>query len=129
MFYNLKVKVYPHKTLNKFKGVVRSTELSLCSIKEIEKELKNQGVSEAKRITSWRNNQPIKTNTYILTFDKPKILKEIKIDYTIAKVEPYILNPLRCLMSKIWPSWGTVQRQDNLWQMWSKSSRPSHKWM
>ena len=43
MFHNLKVKVYPHKTLNKSKGVVRNAKLSLCSIEEIEKELKNQG--------------------------------------------------------------------------------------
>ena len=40
MFHNLKIKTYPHKTLNKSKGVVRSAELSLCSIEEIEKELK-----------------------------------------------------------------------------------------
>ena len=76
MFHNLKINVYPHKTLNKSKGVVRSAELSLYSIEEIEKELKKQGILEAKRITSWRNNQSIKTNTYIITFDKPKILKK-----------------------------------------------------
>ena len=40
MFHNLKVKVYPHKTLNKSKGIVRSTELLLCFIEEIEKEFK-----------------------------------------------------------------------------------------
>ena len=96
MFHNIKVKTCSHKTLNKSKGVVRSAELSLCSIEEIEKELKNHGVLKAKRMTSWRNNQPIKTNTYILTFDKPKLLKEIKIGYTITKVEPYIPNLLRC---------------------------------
>ena len=38
MFHNLKVKTYSHKTLNKSKGIVRSAELSLCSIEEIEKE-------------------------------------------------------------------------------------------
>ena len=37
MFHNLKVKAYSHKTLKKSKGVVRSVELSLCSIEEIEK--------------------------------------------------------------------------------------------
>ena len=62
----------------------------------MEKEFQNYSVLEEKRITSWRNNQPIKTNTYILTFDKPKILKETKISYTIAQVKPYIPNPLRC---------------------------------
>ena len=67
MFHNLRV----NKTLNKSKGVIRSAELSLCSIEEIEKELKNQSVLEAKIIIFWRNDEPIKTSTYILTFDKP----------------------------------------------------------
>ena len=108
MFYNLEVKTYPHKTLNKSKSVVKSAELSLCSIEEKELKskvsiltsavhiLKDQGVLDTKRITSLRNNQPIKTNTYILTFAKPKMLKEIKIGYANVKVEPHIPNPLRC---------------------------------
>ena len=47
MFHNLKVKAYPQKTLNKFKGVVRSVELSLCSIEE--KELKKTKFPEGKK--------------------------------------------------------------------------------
>ena len=38
MFHKLKVKAYPYKTLNKSKGIIKSAELSLCSIEEIEKE-------------------------------------------------------------------------------------------
>ena len=42
MFDNIPVKSYPHKSLNVSMGVVRSKELSLCTIEEIKKELKNK---------------------------------------------------------------------------------------
>ena len=40
---------YPHKTLNTSKGVVRSAKLSLCSIEEIEKELKKPRCTGGKK--------------------------------------------------------------------------------
>ena len=36
-FHTMNVKTYPHKFLNISKGVVRSKELSLCTIEEIKK--------------------------------------------------------------------------------------------
>ena len=42
-FYNLKIKVYPHNTLNSSKGVVRSPDLSLCTFDEIKNNLHGQG--------------------------------------------------------------------------------------
>ena len=50
-FHTINVKTYPHKSLNISKGVVRSKELSLCTIEEIKKEMKKQGVTEVKRVT------------------------------------------------------------------------------
>ena len=95
-YYNLKIKVYPHNTLNSSKGVVRSPGLSLCTLDEIKNNLHRQGVTDAKQISIKRNNQIIPTNTYILNFNTPKPPTEIKIGYLITKVETYILNPLRC---------------------------------
>ena len=95
-FYNLKIKVYPHNTLNLSKGVVRSPDLSLCTLDEIKNNLRGQGVTDAKQISIKRNNQIIPTNTYILNFNTPKPPTEIKIGYLITKVETYIPNPLRC---------------------------------
>ena len=43
-FHTINVKTYPHKSLNISKGVVRSKELSLCTIEGIKKEMKKQGV-------------------------------------------------------------------------------------
>ena len=49
-FHNISVKTYPHKSLNVSKGVVRSKELSLCTIEEIKREIKKQGMTEVCRL-------------------------------------------------------------------------------
>ena len=92
-FTNIKIKSYAHSSLNSSMGVVRSSELSLSEIKS---HLKTQSVTDVKRITFKRNDSIILTDTYILTFGKPQIPKELKVSYTIVKVNPYIPNPLRC---------------------------------
>ena len=43
-FFNKPVKIYPHKSLNTCKGVVRCRELSYCDPDEILSNLKSQGV-------------------------------------------------------------------------------------
>ena len=95
-FHTVNVKTYPHKSLNISKGVVRSKELSLCTIDEIKKEMKKQGVTEVKRVTIKKEGKLIETNTYIMTFDQPKIPERIKVGYTMERVEQFIPNPLRC---------------------------------
>ena len=95
-FTNIKIKSYAHSSLNSSKGVVRSSELSLCTLDEIKSHLKTQAVTDVKRITFRRNDETISTDTYILTFGKPQIPKELKVGYNIVKVNPYIPNPLRC---------------------------------
>ena len=89
-FHNLKCRAYPHAKLNTSKGVVRSKELSLATPEEIETTFKKQGIKE------YRNDETIQTHTYILTFEKPSIPKEIRIGYTIERVEQYIPAPLQC---------------------------------
>ena len=49
------VKIYPHKSLNTCKAVVRCRELSYCDPDEILSNLKSQGVREVKRISVSRN--------------------------------------------------------------------------
>ena len=86
-FYNLKIEVYPHNTLNSSKGVVRSPDLSLCTLDEIRNNLRGQGVTDAKQISIKRNNQIIPTHTYILNFNTPKPpTKKKKIGYLITKL-------------------------------------------
>ena len=94
--HNIDIKAYPHEGLNTSKGVIRNGELSLCSIMEIKNELKKQNVIDVKRITIKKQNEIIETNTYILTFNNPKPPLDIKIGYTVVKVQTYIPNPRRC---------------------------------
>ena len=58
--------------------------------------MKKQGVTEVKRVTIKKEGKLIETNTYIMTFDQPKIPKRIKVGYTMERVEQFIPNPLRC---------------------------------
>ena len=104
-FHNLKIKTYPHKTLKSSKGVMRNKELSQCSREEILTELKNQGITDIKRITIKKENQPVQANIYILNFNSPTIPKEIKISYiNKKKIEQYIPNPLRCFKCQKFPN-------------------------
>ena len=65
-FHNISVKTYPHKSLNVSKGVVRSKELSLCTIEEIKREIKKKGVTKVKRVSIKKEGKTIETNTYIM---------------------------------------------------------------
>ena len=95
-FFNKPVKIYPHKSLNTCKGVVRCRELSYCDPDEILSNLKSQGVREVKRISVSRNGTRRDTNTYILTFASPNLPSSIKIGFLNVKVDVYVPNPLRC---------------------------------
>ena len=93
-FHSLKCLAYRHAKLNTSKGVVRSKELSLPTPGEIETAFKKQGIKEFRRVTIRRNDETVHTHTYILTFEKPSIQKEIRICFTIERVEQYIEAPL-----------------------------------
>ena len=92
-FHNHKSHAYPHTKLNTSKGIVRSKELSLATPEETKTAFKKQEIKEYRRVTIRRNDETIQTHTYILTFEKSLILKEIRIGYTIERVEQYIPAP------------------------------------
>lgn len=78
---------------NSSKGVVKSKEVSLYSIEEIN-DLKSNA-SNIKRIPINKDGETIQDHTYI-TFNTLTIQRSIKIGYIIEKVQQYILNCLRC---------------------------------
>ena len=82
-FHYLKCHTYPHAKSHTSNGDVRSKELSLATPEEIETTFKKQGIKEYRRVTIRQNDETIQTHTYILTFEKPSIPKEIRIGYTI----------------------------------------------
>ena len=86
-FHSTKCKAYPYKTLNTSKGVVRSKELMLATTKEMTAVLREQGMTNIKRITIRKSGEQIQTNTYILTFNQSHITKKVKIGYCLERLK------------------------------------------
>ncbi|XP_067653210.1 uncharacterized protein [Haliotis asinina] len=95
---NVPVEVSPHRTLNSCKGIVRDVGRCLSDMDEsdIISELRSQGVTAVKRFTYKRENDIIKTNTYLFTFGLPTRPESLKAGYCHLRVNTYIPNPLRC---------------------------------
>ncbi|XP_046559506.1 uncharacterized protein LOC124268557 [Haliotis rubra] len=95
---NVPVQVSPHRTLNSSKGIVRDVIRCLSDMTkaEIVAELKSQNVTDVKRFTMKRDNETIKTNTYLFTFGLPARPESLKAGYCNLRVDAFIPNPLRC---------------------------------
>ncbi len=55
-----------------------------------------QGVTDYKIIVIKKDGDEIQTNTYILTFSKPKIPKEVRIGFCLEKMEQDIPASMSC---------------------------------
>ena len=76
---------------------MRCRDLRDCSEDEIVDELRNQGVTAAKRFTVNQNGMKEATNTVVLTFRSPQPPSEVIVaTYLKVAVEPFIPMPLRC---------------------------------
>lgn len=95
-FSNLAVTVGPHRTLNYCKGVVTCRDLLNCTTEEILENLKEEGVIDAKRITTKRSGEIQNTASLILTFDTPSLPESIKVAMYSLRVRRYIPAPSRC---------------------------------
>ena len=103
VFANVKIKAYAHLSLNSCKGVVRSSELSLCTLVELKSNLQDQGVIDVKRISINRNQETFQTNTYIFTFNKHQLPTELRVGYTPHKSQSiYTQSPQMLQLSKVW---------------------------
>ena len=60
------MKAYTYYLLNSSKGVVRSSDLSLCTLDEIKTNLYKQNINDAQRISIKKNNQTILTNIFLV---------------------------------------------------------------
>ncbi|KAG7196401.1 hypothetical protein KM043_018810, partial [Ampulex compressa] len=95
-FTGCNVRVSPHASLNYSKGVITCPDLLNCSTADIERELKDQGVIAAKRITTRRNGFEENTTSIVLTFDRPNIPQKVKAAMYVLPVRLYVPSPLRC---------------------------------
>ena len=89
--------IYKHKRFNQVKGVVRCKCLKHDTEDEIKEHLKSQDVADVRRVSIKRNNEIIKTDTYILTFNLLSCPKTIRIaDWLIIRVDEYNYTPMQC---------------------------------
>ena len=95
-FCNITVSITVHRSLNSRKGVIRCRDFGSMSEEDILKELKPQGVTAVRRISTFRDGKRIPTNTYVIDFMASKLPPSVMAGYLSLKVEPYIPNPLRC---------------------------------
>ena len=90
------IRVSAHRSLNQARGVMRCPDLRDCSLEEILENLQAQQVTDVKRISVTRDGERKPTNTYILTFNLPKLPTAVKVGYLYVPLEVYVPNPLRC---------------------------------
>ena len=69
-FSSLKIKAFPHPSLNSSKGVIRCPDLSGVPDDEILRELTPQEVSGVRRISFPKNNTRIPTTTIVFFYTK-----------------------------------------------------------
>ena len=69
-FFNLKVSVSQHYSLNSSKGIIRDRMLKGESEDSIVEYLRPQGVTGCKRFKIKKEGQSVETNTLLLTFDR-----------------------------------------------------------
>ena len=95
-FFNLKVSVSEHNSLNKSRGIVKDRTLKGETEENIVEYLAPQGVIACKRFRIKKDNVRVDTNMLLLTFNTTTLPQNIKIFYRTVPVEQFIPNPLGC---------------------------------
>ena len=98
-FCGLKCKVTPHSSLNISKGIVRCPALNRQTCEHILEFMGEQGVTDVRRISVFRDGSKKPTNTFVFTFNSPVL--PFKIGFMQVKVDVYIPNPLRCYQEEV----------------------------
>ena len=95
-FCNKQVSITLHTSRNTSKGTVFAPELRHMTEEEIHADLKGDGVTHIRRITSFRDGQRRDTSLLVLTFDTTTLPEKINIGWLRKEVRVFIPNPLRC---------------------------------
>ena len=95
---NIEIKVYPHKTLNSCRAILRDPRRYFSDMSEFDMigEFRSQGVTNVRRFTIRKNGEIIHTNTYLLTFSLTTPPHSIKAGFVSVPLHTYIPNPVRC---------------------------------
>ena len=89
-------KCAPHKSMNQSKGVIRAPLLMQFSEERLQKEFESQNVTEVKQMKKKIDGVLTPLPTYVLTFDQPRLPRDIKAAWLYFNVKPYVPVPRRC---------------------------------
>ena len=93
----IKVSVTLDVKMNQSIGVIFHRDLKYSSDEEILEELKNQKVTNIKRMRKKGvNGESYETGLYFLTFSVRELPGDIKVGYDIVEVRQYVPEPMRC---------------------------------
>ena len=96
VFCGKKVKISLHRGRNSCQGTVFAPELRFMTEDEILSDLRGDGVTHIRRITTFRDGQRRDTNLLVLTFNSTSLPESLNIGYLKKDVKVFIPNPLRC---------------------------------
>ena len=96
IWFDTKITVTPHRSLNTCRGVIRCRDLRDCEDAEVLSGLASQGVIALKHIMRRNGDQYEPSNTFILTFSSPTPPPFVRAAYMRVPVELFVPNPLRC---------------------------------
>ena len=99
-FFNIKVSVTEHNSLNSSKGIIRDCMLKGETEDNIVDYLRPQGVTGCKRFKIKKDGKSVETNTLLLTFNRINVPNSLKNFYRVVPVDVYIPNPLRYLTAR-----------------------------
>ena len=122
-FFDLAVKVSLHSSLNTCKGVVRCPDLRECSEQETLENMREQGVTDVRRIKIRRDGTLKDTNSFVFTFNTPVLPKQSKVAFLRVSVDPYIPNPLRCYQCQVF---GHHENKCKREQICANCGQPKH---
>ena len=96
VFCGKTVKISLHRGRNSCQGTVFAPELRFMTKEEILSDLRGDGVTHIRRITTFRDGQRRDINLLVLTFNSTSLPESLHIGYLRKDVKVFIPNPLRC---------------------------------
>lgn len=91
------VVIAKHNSLNSIKGTIYNANLSQNTADEITAALSDQGVVSVERMKTRVNGELIDTHRYILTFERTRLPKVVKLaEWHHELVNLYVPRPMRC---------------------------------
>ena len=95
-FCGKQVTVTFHQSRNSCKGTIFAPELRHMYDEEILADLKGDGVTHIRPITTFKDGQRRDTNLLVLTFDSTLLPEQINNGWLRKTIRVFIPNPLRC---------------------------------